>query len=117
MTHLLLNKTPNSVSSEPGAAQSGEQIVRSDTILSKDSKYRGAEQVMIKKLMGCPGLLKLSEDRTSFIFDPEKAEIVRKIFEASISGRGGYTLAKQLDSKKDPAFRPSSKCDLSPIRH
>ncbi len=35
---------------------------------------------MIKKLMGCPGWLKLSEDRTSFIFDPEKAEIVRKIF-------------------------------------
>ncbi len=33
---------------------------------------------MIKKLMGCPGWLKLSEDRTSFIFDPEKAEIVRK---------------------------------------
>ena len=72
---------------------------------------------MIKKLMGCPGWLKLSEDRTSFIFDPEKAEIVRKIFEASISGLGGYTIAKQLDAKKVPAFGPSPKWDQSTIHN
>ena len=57
---------------------------------------------MIKKLMGCPGWLKLSEDRTSFIFDPEKAEIVRKIFEASISGLGGYT-DSQATRRKESA--------------
>ena len=72
---------------------------------------------MIKKLMGCPGWLKLSEDRTSFIFDAEKAEIVRKIFEASISGLGGYTIAKQLNAKKVPAFGPSPNWDQSTIHY
>src|SRR6202158_1008296 len=81
------------------------------------SPHKIGEQVMIKKLMGCPGWLKLSEDRTSFIFDPEKAEIVRKIFEASISGLGGYTIAKQLDAKKVPAFVPSPKWDQSTIHN
>src|SRR5258708_30696995 len=70
---------------------------------------------MIKKLMGCPGWLKLSEDRTSFIFDPEKAEIVRKIFDASISGLGGYTITNQLNWKKVPAVCPSPKRDQSKI--
>jgi len=72
---------------------------------------------MIKKLMGCPGWLKLSADRTSFIFDPKKAEIVQKIFEASISGLGGYTIAKQLNAKKVPAFGPSPKWDQSTIHN
>src|SRR5882672_4267939 len=75
------------------------------------------EQVMIKKLRASPGWLKLSADRTSFIFDPEKAEIVRKIFDASISGLGGYTIAKQLNAKKVPAFGPSPKWDQSTIHN
>jgi len=72
---------------------------------------------MIKKLIGCSGWLKLSEDRTSFIFDPEKAEIVRKIFEAPISGLGGNTIAKQLNAKKVPAFGPSPNWDQSTIHN
>ena len=72
---------------------------------------------MNKKLTACPGWLGLSEDRTSFIFIPEKAEIVRQIFEASISGLGGYTIAKQLNAKKVPAFGPSSRWDQSTIHN
>jgi hypothetical protein len=72
---------------------------------------------MAKKLMGCPGWLELSEDRTSFVFMPDRAEIVRRIFEASISGLGGYTIANQLNAKKVPAFGPSSKWDQSTIHN
>jgi Recombinase len=72
---------------------------------------------MSKKLMGCPGWLKLSEDRTSFIFLPDRAEIVRRIFEASIAGLGGYTIAKQLNAKKVPPFGPSPKWDQSTIHN
>jgi hypothetical protein len=67
--------------------------------------------------MGCPGWLELSEDRTSFIFMPERAEIVRKIFELSIAGLGGYTIAKQLNAKTVPAFGPSPKWDQSTIHN
>lgn len=72
---------------------------------------------MIKKLTACPGWLGLSEDRTAFLFIPKRAEIVRQIFEASISGLGGYTIAKQLNTKKVPPFGPSCKWDQSTIHN
>jgi DNA-binding CsgD family transcriptional regulator len=72
---------------------------------------------MPRKLMGCPGWLELSEDRTSFVYVPERAAIVRKIFELSIAGLGGYTIAKWLNSKKVPPFGPSTKWDQSTIHN
>jgi hypothetical protein len=72
---------------------------------------------MVKKLTACPGWLKLSEDRTSFVFMPQRAAIVRQIFEASISGLGGYTIAKQLNENKVPPFGPSPKWDQSTIHN
>jgi hypothetical protein len=70
-----------------------------------------------KKITTCPGWLKLSEDRSSFVFQPDRAETVRKIFEASISGLGGYTIAKLLNAKKVPAFGPSPIWDQSTIHN
>jgi hypothetical protein len=72
---------------------------------------------MPKKISACPGWLELSEDRTSFVFMPERAEIVRKIFELSIAGLGGYTIAKHLNAKNVPAFGPSPKWDQSTIHN
>jgi hypothetical protein len=72
---------------------------------------------MTKKLTGCPAWLKLSEDKTSFVLVPERAETVRRIFELSVSGLGGYTIAKQLNEKKVPAFGPSSKWDQSTLHN
>jgi Recombinase len=70
---------------------------------------------MPKKFTNCPSWLTLSEDRASFIFMPDRAEIVRKIFELSIAGLGGYTMAKQLNNKRVPAFGLSKKWDQSTI--
>jgi DNA-binding CsgD family transcriptional regulator len=72
---------------------------------------------MTKKLMGCPAWLGLSEDRTSFVFMPERAKIVRRIFELSIAGFGGYTIAMQLNEKNVPVFGPSPKWDQSTIHN
>jgi DNA-binding CsgD family transcriptional regulator len=72
---------------------------------------------MIKKLMGCPAWLGLTEDRTSFVFLPERAKIVRRIFKLSIAGFGGYTIAKQLNEKNIPGFGPSPKWDQSTIHN
>jgi hypothetical protein len=67
------------------------------------------------KLMACPAWLALSQDRTSFVFLPDRAEIVRKIFELSAAGLGGYTIAKRLNAQHVPTFGPSSKWDQSTI--
>ena len=72
---------------------------------------------MTKKLTACPAWLKLSEDKTCFVLVPERADTVRRIFELSASGLGGYTIAKQLNEKRVPAFGPSPEWDQSTIHN
>ena len=70
-----------------------------------------------KKLTHCPAWLRLSEDRTSFVFMPDRAKVVREIFELSIAGFGGYTIARRLNANGVPAFGPSPKWDQSTIHN
>jgi hypothetical protein len=72
---------------------------------------------MAKKLSACPAWLGLTEDKTSFVFLPDRAATVRMIYELSIAGLGGYTIAKQLNAKKIPVFGPSPKWDQSTIHN
>jgi Recombinase/Recombinase zinc beta ribbon domain len=69
------------------------------------------------KLTAAPGWLMLSEDRRSFVYLPDRAEVVKQIFEMSAAGVGGYTIAKQLNANNIPAFGPSSKWDQSTIHN
>jgi DNA-binding CsgD family transcriptional regulator len=85
----------------------------SDTFLKKDSEVR----TMIKKIKNGPGWLGLSSDRTSFVFMPERAEIVKKIFELSISGFGGRMIARLLNEKTVPGFGASGRWDQSTIHN
>jgi len=72
---------------------------------------------MVKKLSACPSWLALSDDRSSFVFMPDRADIVRKIFELSLGGLGCYTIAKQLNDQKMPPFGPSGRWDQSTIHN
>ena len=72
---------------------------------------------MIKKIKNAPGWSGLSEDRTEFIYLPDRAEIVQYIFQLSIAGLGGYTIAKLLNKKEIPAFGTSKKWDQSTIHN
>jgi hypothetical protein len=70
---------------------------------------------MTRKIGGYPRWLTLSEDRTSFSLLPERAAIIRKIFEMSCSGLGCYTIARQLNDQNVPAFGTSGRWDQSTI--
>jgi hypothetical protein len=70
-----------------------------------------------KKITACPGWLALTHDRTSFILVPERAKVVREIFELSISGLGGYSIAKLLNERQVSAFGPSGRWDQSTIHN
>jgi hypothetical protein len=72
---------------------------------------------MAKKLTACPAWLEVSEDRLSFVFLPDRAATVKMIYELSIAGLGGYTIAKQLNAKNVPVFGPSPKWDQSTIHN
>jgi hypothetical protein len=48
----------------------------------------------MKKLMGYPAWLELSDDRTSFMLVERHAEIARYIFQLNIAGFGAYSIAK-----------------------
>jgi hypothetical protein len=69
----------------------------------------------MKKISACPGWLELSHDRTAFVLVPERAEIVRKIFDLSISGLGSYFIADHLTRQKVPPFGASRKWDHTTI--
>ena len=69
------------------------------------------------KLTAAPGWLALSEDRRSFVFLPDRAKVVKQIFELSAAGLGGYTIANQLNANSIPAFGPSAKWDQSTIHN
>lgn len=71
----------------------------------------------MKKHMGYPGWLGLTDDRTGFIFIPDRAAVVKRIFEMSASGLGGYTIAKKLNASGVPGFGPSGKWDQSTIHN
>jgi hypothetical protein len=72
---------------------------------------------MVKKLSACPSWLALSDDRSAFVFMPDRADIMREIFELSLSGLGCYTIAKQLNDKMVPPFGPSGRWDQSTIHN
>jgi len=69
----------------------------------------------MKKLMGCPAWLELSDDRTSFIMVEERAETVRYIFKLSIAGFGAYSIAKKLTINQFPTFKAGGKWDQSVV--
>jgi Recombinase len=105
-------------------AASGENVANiAKEINRPPGSVRGrAQRLSVKlaksaRLTACPAWLDLSEDRTSFVFLPDRAEIVKQIFEMSLAGLGGYTIANQLNAKNVPAFGPSPKWDQSTIHN
>lgn len=69
----------------------------------------------MSKIAGYPRWLTLSSDRTSFSLEPERASTIRRIFEMSRDGLGCYTIAKQLNEQKVPAFGTSGQWEQSTI--
>ena len=68
-----------------------------------------------KKISACPSWLAVSEDRRSFVFLSERAEIVRKIFELAIGGMGSYAIANYLAEQNIPTFSRSQSWDHTTI--
>ena len=52
----------------------------------------------------CPAWLRLASDRTSYEVIPDRAAIVREIFEETIAGVGMYSVANRLNNAGLPAF-------------
>lgn len=52
----------------------------------------------------CPAWLKLSADRKAYEVIPERAEIIRQIFEDSAAGVGMYSIVGRLNRAAIPAF-------------
>lgn len=69
----------------------------------------------MKKISACPRWLSLSDDRRSFVFEPERAAIVRMIFELSIGGLGSYAIAERLNRQGVRPFGPSTTWDNTTV--
>lgn len=52
----------------------------------------------------CPGWLRLTADRTGFDVIPERAEVVRQIFDLTLQGVGQHSIAQRLNRDGVPVF-------------
>lgn len=58
-----------------------------------------------KPLTGlCPGWLRLRADRSGFDINPERAEIVRRVFHLTLAGVGQHSIAERLNREGVPVF-------------
>ena len=69
----------------------------------------------LKLTKRCPGWLTLSEDRRSFSVIEDRAKIIRRIFEETVSGLGVYSIARRLNAEGVPAFASRKGWQLSSI--
>lgn len=68
-----------------------------------------------KKISAAPSWLGLNQDRSSFVFLPDRAETVRRIFQLAIGGMGSYAIANYLDEQNVPTFTRSPRWDNTTI--
>lgn len=52
----------------------------------------------------CPGWLRLKADRSGFDVIPERAEIVRRVFDQTLDGVGQHSIAQRLNREGVPVF-------------
>lgn len=73
-----------------------ESEIKSKRISSAwKSKRKNISNTKLTKL--CPAWMKLSEDRSTYEIIPERAEIVRQIFQLAADGDGSYAIARKLN--------------------
>ncbi|TIV19513.1 MAG: hypothetical protein E5V95_08525 [Mesorhizobium sp.] len=56
----------------------------------------------------CPAWLSLQENRTGFDLIPERAEVVRQIFQLADTGNGSFSIARRLNQTAIPTFTKSN---------
>jgi hypothetical protein len=94
-----------------------KQLGRSSGAVRMRAARLNVELPKSNKHKASPAWLTLTEDRTGFVLEPARAETVRKIFELSVAGVGGFTIAKHFNSQGIPAFGPSPLWDQSTIHN
>lgn len=96
-------------------SRANEESVRKSDRVSKAWANKRSKASEIKLTKRCPGWLKLSEDRRSFDVIEDRARIVRRIFEETVSGIGVYTIARRLNAAGVPCFGKSKGWQLSSL--
>ncbi len=105
------------------ATADGMLLMRSISILSRshaESKRKSdliranwkakREGISSKKLTKwCPGWLELSRDRSEFLIIPERADVVRSIFDWCAAGMGNYSIVRRLNETNVPCFASKNR--------
>lgn len=96
-------------------SRANEESVRKSDRVSKAWANKRSRAAEVKLTKRCPGWLRLSEDRRSFEVIKDRAMIVRRIFEETVSGIGVYTVARRLNAEGVPCFGSSNGWQLSSL--
>ncbi|ARP62600.1 site-specific recombinase, DNA invertase Pin [Mesorhizobium sp. WSM1497] len=64
----------------------------------------------------CPGWLRLREDKKGFDLIPERAEVVRRVFDMTLAGKGQHSIAEAFNRERVPMFGRGSHWHRSYIK-
>lgn len=78
------------------------------------NKRRNAASKPLSAL--CPGWLRLRDDRTGFDLVPERADVVRRVFDMTLAGKGQHTIAETFNKEGIPVFGRGSHWHRSYIK-
>ena len=96
-------------------SRANEESVRKSDRVGKAWANKRKNVQTLKLTKRCPGWLRLSDDRRSFSVIEDRAKIVRRIFEETVSGLGVYSIARRLNAEGVPAFASRKGWQLSSI--
>ncbi|WP_395449051.1 recombinase family protein [Aminobacter sp. UC22_36] len=71
-----------------------------------ENKRKNAGNKKLTKV--APAWLSLREDHTSFDVIPDRAEIIRQIFQMADAGHGSFTITRHLNEANEPTFTKSN---------
>lgn len=77
--------------------QKSQRIRATIAIRRKEDREGGK-----KRTSNCPAWMELSDDRMCFELIPEKAAVIKRIFDMKIAGKGSHLICKQLNEEGIP---------------
>jgi DNA invertase Pin-like site-specific DNA recombinase len=89
-------------------SRANDESVRKSDRVSKAWKNKRQNAHQIKLTKRCPAWLSLSADNRTFSVIQERAQVVRRIFNETVSGIGAYSVARRLNAEKVPTFGNSN---------
>jgi DNA invertase Pin-like site-specific DNA recombinase len=98
----------------------GESAIKSERVTkawaARRTHARNGEKLLTGKLPAWVTVEETRKDSFTLALDPERAKVIRKVFDLAAAGYGAGRIVRKLQADKVPAFGPSGKWNRVYVR-